>query len=236
MAQTLRNRKKLTEIGTRQLRKFFKEQGERVVDALPKASNEPVEARFKSIDWDHEDELLKDLMDKYYQANGKAAYAQVSAFTDADLAWDVANPNVSRVMQMLGHRIVDISENTRLDVAKVITDGLAEGMGYQELGKELTGLFEETYRNRAETIARTESMVSYNHASTLGYQESGSVDEVELIDNPDHVDDYGASDGLTCAECHHLRVSVNDVDQHIEAEHPNGSLGVIPILNRTLGE
>lgn len=234
IAQTNRNRQKLTEIGTRKLRTFFKQQGERVVGALK--SDADLDIKATPINWDHEDDLLKELMDRYYSEIGKSAFGQVSAFTGAELAWDVANPNVSRVMDQMGTMIKDISEGTRADVAKIISDGLAEGMGYQELGKELSGLFEETYKSRAETIARTESMTGYSRASVLGYEESGSVDECELVDNRDHTDPYDASDGLTCAERDGLRVALADVEKHIEAEHPNGSLAVIPILNRTLGE
>jgi len=79
-------------------------------------------------------------------------------------------------------------------------------------------------------------MNSYNKASVLGYAESGVVDQVELADNPDHTDDYGASDGLTCAERDGLVVDLSAVQTNIEAEHPNGSLAVIPLLSKPLGE
>jgi hypothetical protein len=86
-------------------------------------------------------------------------------------------------------------------------------------------------------VARTESMVAYNTASTMGYRESGVVDRIEMVDNADHPEDYGASDGLTCAQRDGMVVDLSDVDRHIEAEHPNGSLALIPILSGpALGE
>ncbi len=232
--QTNRNRNKLTEIGTRHLRKFFKEQGERVVGALLKSDGD-IAIKAGTLNWAQEDELLEALMDRYYNEIGKSAYGQVSAFTGADLSWDVANPNINQVMDKLLLRVDDISATTRTDVQKIIADGLAEGMGYQELGKELETLFTETYKGRAETIARTESMLAYNTASRLGYEESGMVGQVEMVDNPEHDTDPG-SDGLTCAERDGLIVELADVDGHVQAEHPNGSLAIIPILDRTLGE
>jgi hypothetical protein len=79
-------------------------------------------------------------------------------------------------------------------------------------------------------------MIGYNKASVLGYQESGVVGSAELVDNPDHTEDYGASDGLTCATRDGIIVSLDSVDDHIDAEHPNGSLAVIPVLSTALGE
>jgi hypothetical protein len=139
-------------------------------------------------------------------------------------------------MDELGKRIVDISETTRQDVIKVITVGQADGLNLQQIADNLTGMFEETYKGRSMTVARTETMLSYSKASVLGYQESGVVDSVELVDNPDHDEDYGASDGLTCAQRDGLVADLADVDKHIEAEHPNGSLAVIPLLSKPLGE
>lgn len=234
LGQMNRNRQKLSEIGARKMRTFFRQQGERVVGALK--STDDLDHKLGGFSWAEEDELLGELMDRFYGEVGKSAFGQVSAFAGTPLSWDVANPKVSAVVDQLGARIVGINETTQGDVQRIIDSALADGLGYQELGKQLTGLFEETYKNRAETIARTESMVAYNKASVLGYEEAGSVDQCELVDNPDHTDPYDASDGLTCADRDGMRVALADVDKHIEAEHPNGSLAVIPILNRTLGE
>ena len=68
-----------------------------------------------------------------------------------------------------------------------------------------------------------------------GYRESGVVDRVQLLDNPNHTDAYGASDGLTCAERDGLIVDLAAVERHIAAEHPNGSLVVTPMLATPLG-
>jgi hypothetical protein len=150
------------------------------------------------------------------------------------LSWDLANPNVSRVLDELGTRIVGINETTRRDVLGVIDAWAADGGSLTELANQLGSLFEETYKGRAMTVARTETQVAYNSASQLAYEESGEVDEVEMVDNPDHDTDPG-SDDLTCAQRHGLVVPVANMNLHIEAEHPNGSLAFIPILSTPLG-
>lgn len=236
LTTTRRERDKLTEIGARQLRKFFREQGRRIVGSLPKTASNATVVKATAIDWDEEDDLLRELFDRFYRATGERAFASVAATVGVDIAWDVANPNIARILHELGHRIVGINDTTRQDVIRVITDGQAEGLNLHQISANLTGMFEETYKNRAMTIARTETQVSYNTASQLGYQESGVVQDVEMVDNPDHPEDYGASDGLTCAERHGMIVNIGQMDAHIEAEHPNGSLAFIPILTTPLGE
>ena len=57
-----------------------------------------------------------------------------------------------------------------------------------------------------------------------------------MVDNPDHPEDYGASDGLTCADRDGMVVNIGQMDTHVDAEHPNGSLAFIPILSTPLGE
>lgn len=230
-----RAQKKLSEIGERALRKFWRDQGERIA-ALAQKSVKAVDD-LALVDWAEEERALSEILMRFYGTAGDLAAADATAFTGVEVAWDVANPNISRTMQSLGNRIKGISETTRLDVAKIVSDSLQEGVTIDELAGRLKTQFTETYRGRATTVARTESQVSYNTASVLSYQESGVVDECELSDNPEHVDDYSASDGLTCATRHGLVVKLSAVASHIEAEHPNGSLAVIPLLaGPALGE
>jgi hypothetical protein len=244
---TQRARQKLTEIGTRQLRKFFKAQGRRIAGDIAKADPEFVESRAfsgflqgiaikQNINWDNEDDLLKELLTRFYSEAGTAAFAGVSAVTDVAIDWTLANPNIARIMDDLGLRIVGISEQTRLDVIERIAAGQSEGFTLQQIADSITDLFETTYKGRAETISRTETQVSYNLASQLGYQESGVVDEVEMVDSDTHCDDYGASDGMTCCERNGAVVAVDRMDVHIAGEHINGSLTFLPILSTPLGE
>jgi len=231
-----RNRKaqkKLTEIGDRALRKFWKAQGERIVGSLKSADDMSIKT-FEDIDWDEEERLLKSIMDKFYETAGVTAATDATSVLGVQVDWSLSNPNIQRTMSKLGTRVVGISETTRQDVAAIVADSLNEGVTLDELSSRLTNQFEETYKGRAMTVARTESQVSYNTASVISYQESGVVEECELFDNVDHTDSYDASDGLTCAERNGLIVALADVPKHIEAEHPNGSLAVAAVIK--LGE
>lgn len=238
LGQATRSKTKLTQILDRHMRRFFKQQGERVVGRLLKA--DPELERRDVADavngWDDETDELRKVLDRFYVVAGEAAFADASSLLGIAIDWNLANPNIQRTLDLLGHRIVGISETTRADVAKTIADGLSEGVSMPQLAARLTGLFEETYRGRAMAISRTESMVSYAHASTIGWQESGLVDEVEIVDNSSHTEDYGASDGLTCATRDGITVPLSQGTFHVESDHPNGSATLIPILATPLGQ
>lgn len=239
LGQARRTQTKLTQILDRQMRRFFVAQGKRIVGRLEK-STWPVERRDVADalgNWDEETDELRKVLGRFYAVAGEAAFGDAAALLGVSIAWDLANPNTQRVIERLGHRIVGISETTRADVAKVVSDGLAEGVSMPELSQRLEGMFEQTYRGRSMAIARTESMVSYGHASQLGYIESGVVDEVEVSDNPDHVESYaGAADGLTCAQRHGITVPVTQGTFHVESDHPNGSATLIPLIRTPLGQ
>lgn len=181
------------------------------------------------IDWDQEDRLLADLLRSLYEANGQVAFQLAGqALGDDSIVWTVQNPRIAKVVDQLATRVVGINATTQADISRIVTESLLEGVSMPELAGRLEGLYEDTYNGRSMAIARTESMTSFNSASTLAYQESGVVDQAELLDNPAHDSDPGQPDGLTCAERNGLIVPLEDVGLHIESEHPMGTLAIAP--------
>ena len=231
-----RDRQRLTEIGTRHIGRMLKEQGERIADTLEKSAGGVERKDIEAIDWDEEYRQLEAVLRKFYMANGEAAFAGANIVVASELTWTTNNPRILQLLQLLGQRIVGIHETTRSTISRIIADGLLEGQTLPQLSDAIRGHVEATYRNRAEAIARTESQVAYNQSSALAYAESGEVVECELSDNPAHDEDYGAADGLSCAERHGLITPLHRVNLHTEAEHVNGSLIVLPILLTPLGE
>jgi HK97 family phage portal protein len=252
--------------GAPALRRFFRQQGERVVAAATRSATverldlrtrmrpgeEPEGVRSRlvgfgpyggptvrdvaEIDWGDEERRLREVLTPLHAAAGETAYAAASDLIGVEISWDLANPNIRNVLDRLAGRVVGITQSTRDDVARVVGEALDEGVSLPELADRLTGLFEETYRGRALSVARTESMNAYGAASVLGYEESGVVGAAEIRDNPEHTDDYGASDGLTCASRHGIVVELARAYGHVEADHPNGSAVVLPVLSSPLGE
>jgi hypothetical protein len=239
----------------KELRRFWVAQGDRII-ALTTRSYQAsgwrdpptTEERYREavaaiqgiraaehVDWNQEARLLERELMKLYDRSGLAAWKAVAAQLGIALDWDLANPNVGSILNQLATRITGIHATTRTDVRRLIGEALDQGSPLEEIAARLRTLFRETYRNRAMTVARTETMVAYNQASVAGYQASERVAEARLLDNPRHTTDPG-SDGLTCAERNGLVVPLSEVGRHIDAEHPNGTLAVAPVLTTPLGE
>lgn len=239
---------RLGEKGAPALRRFWKAQGERVVAAATRSEVDwrntgprpdtflPLNRDIAQVDWDEEERLLRETVRPLHALAGETAFGIAGETLGIEIDFDLSNPNVRRVLDRLAKRIGGISETTRDDVRRVVGEALDEGVSLEELSKRLKGLFEETYKSRAMVLARTESQMAYNLSSALSYAESGVVSHAELSDNPEHTDDYGASDGETCATRHGMIVTLDMVERHASAEHPNGSLCILPVLSTPLGE
>jgi len=253
------NRTAIRRLGARgapMLRAFWRQQGARVVAAvaqsadrfdalterdmvaMPRSDRDRLVAEARDIDdidWDAEEEALRKVLQRFYVLAGETAFANASAQLQLGIAWDLANPNVRRVLADLAGRIKGIADTTREDVRRVVGAALDEGVTMDELAARLEGLFEETYKGRSLTVGRTEAQVAYNRANVLAYQESGVVLASELLDNPRHDTDPSPLDGMTCAERNGLVVSLEEAPTHISSEHPNGTLAIAPVLATPLG-
>lgn len=229
---------RLAEVVAPQIATFFTGQKERVLAALVgDLRSGMLLARRDSeiLDWTNEDTLLRDLLRAWWQQVGETAFETASGHLGGEIAWDIANPKLRELLELLGYRITAINETTRQAIETVIREQLLAGTSMDELASKLTSLFEETYANRHVTVARTESQVAYNLMSERAYIESGVVASMQLADNPEHTTDPG-SDGLTCSERNGLVVGLGQVQKHVYGEHPNGTLAVIPVLGKPLGE
>src|SRR4029453_14533513 len=168
------------------------------------------------------------VLGKLYVVDGKAAFATASDLLKVEIAYDLSNPNITRLLGDLGLRATGINETTRRELEAGITESLNQGVSIEYLRNVIEETFDAFAGPRATVVARTETQVAYNRSSTLSYQESGVVESAELLDNSEHTEDYGASDGLSCAERNGLIVPLYQTDRHIEAENPNGRLAIAP--------
>src|SRR6478752_713373 len=210
---------------------FFTGQKERMI-GYAERSNRAI-ADLTQIDWSAEDAELDLILRQLWYLMGETAAADVVDVlgVTADVHWDIANPWVREVLGDVATRVTNINQTTKADIAQVVNDALAEGTSIPDLTEKLTGLYDETYNGRSETIARTESQVAYNMANIRGYEESGMVSEVELLDNADHGGYDGDADGLTCAQRDGMIVPLASARQHSLGTHPNCQISIAPILS-----
>ena len=236
---------------------FFREQGERVAAVAVRSDAGAWAARVRSfadrrgtkpewapiafrdvaaIDWDEEERLLREVLAPFFEDATASAFALAGDAIGTEIAFDASNPFVQTVLGRLATRIGGIADATRDDVRRVVGEALDEGATLDDLAARLRGLFAETYRGRAMTVARTEGMVAFGHGSVAAYQASGQVEFVEILDNPRHSERYaGAADGLTCAERNGITVPLARATFHVESDHPNGSAAVVPLVSAAVG-
>lgn len=220
-----------------EIQAYFDQQKALILQAAERSAAAAPETRdvfdlVTSIDWEAEDGKLADVLARVWMASGQEASTSAEAETGIPSpidVWDISNPKLHDVQTLLGQRVTGINDTTKADIAQIVTESLDEGVSIPQLSERLEGLYEETYRGRSTTIARTESQVAYNSATVKNYEGMG-VTEVELRDNPNHTDLVG-SDGYTCATRHGLIVGVGNTMRHILAEHPNGSLSMRAVLS-----
>jgi HK97 family phage portal protein len=248
---------KLSRRGAAMLRAFWRAQGQRIIEGVTQRQTklhqaethedlfrtniasflDPMEWRdIAEIDWNNEEAELGKTLNRFYLLNGETAFAEVADQLGIDIAWDLNNPNVRRVMNDLALRVTGISDTTRQDVQQVVTESLDEGVTMQELASRLEDLFTDSYRGRAMTVARSESQVAFNRGNVLALQETGQIAYVELLDNENHGDYDGDGDGLTCAQRAGMIVPLEEAQVHIEGTHPNCILAIAPVLSSPLGE
>lgn len=109
-------------------------------------------------------------------------------------------PLLGEVEERIGQRVTRITEVTRSQIARVIDDGFSAGLSDVQIAEDLRTVVEETYRGRADTIARTEIAMVDSEATVNAYQQVG-VTHVLVSDGLDcgwtSHDDPDKADGST---------------------------------------
>jgi len=124
---------------------------------------------------------------------------------------------------------------TRNAVSKAIEIGIERGYTIEEVARGVpadaypgvNSLVEETYRNRARTIARTEVMRAQN-ATAIGYYRQQGLRYMRAYDpDGDPNDNYIGTDGRTCVQRNRQVYSADDAAAVYS--HPNCRLTWTPI-------
>jgi HK97 family phage portal protein len=142
---------------------------------------------------------------------------------------------VSQITALATSSAEGIDATSRTAVSRAIETGVERGYSIQQVARGvpaegfpgLNSLVEETYQNRARTIARTEVMRAQN-ATTIGYYREQGIQWMRAHDpDGDPDDNYIGTDGRTCAERHNLIYTADD-SMSVDS-HPNCRLTWTPI-------
>lgn len=157
----------------KEINRYFAKLGQSVIDKL-----EGNKAQFVSVrKWDitdfidmnlipesAKDELIKTLKPYLLSFMQQAGDAVVEEY-NLGISFNVMIPKLQEWLKWkLENSASEIIRTTQKDLYEQLIDGLNGGEGINELAKRVKTLFEETYKNRSKTIARTEVVGANNKA------------------------------------------------------------------------
>lgn len=191
--------------------------------------------QFESIreiyDQDAEQDLLAEILEARYERMLRALHAIVAtAFPEIE-SFRLEDGATNRILIEAAHRVVRIDEATRLAIVEQLRLGQALGLSTWEIAngkpdigyRGIEGLYQETWRGRAETIARTELQHAQLVSAVDRYRATGIVDRVELVDG---------DDDSVCKARNGKTVTLEQVPP---LAHPNCTLTVVPVLREGVG-
>lgn len=214
---------------------FLTEQRDRIVAAIRTSMPQAKAARKDApVDWwdaAAEDEALRRTLRVLYDDAGRTSLQVVAD----GLNRTVPNKAVERVLADLteygGQRIADMNARTLQSIVMELAEGTRRGYSIAQL---IDGVPAEGYKGvlnvgmdngvgvwgdaRAETIARTETALSYNRAALDGYREF----------NVKRVLAYDGDGDPECAARNGREFEVSDAFGI--ADHPNGTLDWAPVI------
>ena len=145
----------------------------------------------------------------------------------SDEHFRVRDQDVNALLRTAAQRVVRIDETTRQNIAEQLRVGQALGLSTYEIAHGradigyhgIDGLYAETWKGRADMIARTELQHAQNESALNRYAATGLFDHVRIIDGCDW-------DEACCAR-NNTVVPITDRPQ---LNHPNCTLVVVPIV------
>lgn len=140
-----------------------------------KADQKKVDALVKNWAEEVESQQMVDVLNKYTKKAGELGGKEALKKMKIRLAFNLKNPQVLKELAKRGEEITgNISARTLQDFKRVLLSSYTEvGMSPYDVKQKIKGMFEETYKNRAWTIARTETAVAQSQVKQETYTRNG---------------------------------------------------------------
>ena len=165
------------------------------------------------------------------RATGRDLWGPMNDMLGVQLAFDLEDPAIQKMLAEAGERVTMIDGTTRQALREALSVGSEHGLstyqlvngdaasGFDGLRKLLSGMAEW----RAERIARTEMMQAAGRAQIARYGAAGDlVLAVQMVDGTEHE---------PCASRNGRVVSLAEYERQLGLEHPMGTLTAIPIVD-----
>lgn len=173
---------------------------------------------------------LETVVKRFYVEVLQLSWEQWNYVLGVEKAFDLEDPLVTKILRMAAARVKDINDTTMQEIRDALKYGNEAGWSVDQLvrGDEnqpgLREIVDETYKNRARTIARTELGEAQNSATVSRYKDAG-VKLVEILDGGPG-DDFGCD----CPEINGQIWTVNYFASHT-LEHPNCTRAAAPVFD-----
>lgn len=134
------------------------------------------------------------LLKRWYIAIIEASWETINLSLGVTVAFDLTDPAVTRALAGAGKRVKEIIETTRQELEDCLKYANENGWSIgrlvrgDETQRGIRDIVEQTYKGRAETVARTELGEAQNRATAERYKASG-LGLVEILDNGNDDDD-----------------------------------------------
>jgi len=125
---------------------------------------------------------LATIVKRYYVEVLEASWPAWNSALGVDVAFELTDPAVVAALKNAGSRVADISETTRGFLAQVLQDGADAGLTIGELRDGIRLVIEESYKGRAQSIARSELATAQNLTTAERYDNAG-ISQVTIFDN-----------------------------------------------------
>ena len=203
---------------------YFSQLADRVIERLGEKSLPRAESLINGDDR----KALETLVKRFYVEVLQLSWDTWNVSLGIEKTFDLTDPTVTYVLRMAGTRVKEIESTTLDALREALKHGSDNGWSVDMLVRGdpengipgLRDIIDETYKDRARVIARTELGEAQNTATSMRYRDAG-VKLVEILDNGSDDDDEeckianGQIWTLTYFESHSL-------------EHPNCTRAAAP--------
>lgn len=228
-----RIRKSMVPGMTNELNAYFGSLADRVVSRAGKALQMMSETKeLPPIDelLSDKDELeLEKILKRWFVAIAQASWETINLALGVTVAFDLTDAAVTSMLGKAGGKVTEITATTRTALQDALKYGNEQGWSIGQLvrGDEnqagIRAIVDETYKGRAETIARTELGNAQNDVTAERYKDNG-IALVGVLDNGNDDDDD---------ECKIANGQVWTLAyaQQNPLEHPNCTRCIYPIFD-----
>lgn len=197
--------------------------------AETKISPSDVESILRLLYQQQDEDDLQQLIERFFVRVMRESYGVLDLALEELVAFDLFDPDVVRVLETAAESVADIATTTRNALVRALQQAAELGIGVDDIVNGngtftgIRGIVEESYKNRARTIARTELGKAQNAAATSRYKRFG-VSRVLVFDNGLTDDDQ------PCIDANGAIWTLQYAERH-PLEHPNCTRAFAPLFD-----